>query len=66
MMISGDESDVILVTEVIPKNQINPIAPALLEIPSYDSHFNFMATTVNLGASGIRGVAIYQTKLKSG
>ena len=30
--IADDEPDIILITEVIPKSQSNPIAPALLSI----------------------------------
>ena len=58
-MIAGDEPDVILITEVIPKCQTNPIAPALLSIDGYKPHFNFNLGDGNLGGSGIRGVAIY-------
>ena len=57
--IAGDEPDVILITEVIPKCQTNPIAPALLSIDGYEPHFNFNLGDENLGGSGIRGVAIY-------
>ena len=32
-MIAGDEPDLILLTEVIPKAQVNPIPPALLSLP---------------------------------
>ena len=35
MYIAGDEPDIICITEVIPKAQILPIAPALLEIPGF-------------------------------
>ena len=57
--IAGDEPDVIMITEVIPKSQSNPIAPALLSIDGYKPSFNFEPDTENLGQSGIRGVAIY-------
>ena len=57
--IAGDEPDVILVTEVIPKSQKNPISPALLNIDGYQPHYNFDLGKENLGDSGIRGVAIY-------
>ena len=57
--IAGDEPDVILVTEVIPKSQKNPISPALLNIEGYEPHYNFNLEKENLGESGIRGVAIY-------
>ena len=33
MMISGQEPDTILLTEIIPKAQVLPISSALLEIP---------------------------------
>ena len=57
--IAGDEPDVIMITEVIPKSQSNPIASALLSIDGYKPSFNFEPDTENLGQSGIRGVAIY-------
>ena len=57
--IAGDEPDVILITEVIPKSQANPIPSALLSIDGYKPSFNFDPSSTNLGASGIRGVAIY-------
>ena len=57
--IAGDEPDIILISEVIPKSQSNPISPALLHIEGYKPSFNFEPNTPELGASGIRGVAIY-------
>ena len=58
-MIAGNEPDVIMITEMIPKSQTNPIAPALLHLDGYEPHFNFDLKKDNLGGSGIRGVAIY-------
>ena len=43
-----------VITEVIPKKQINPIAPALPEIEGYNCHMNFDPNT--------RGVAIYSLR----
>ena len=57
--IAGDEPDIIMITEVIPKSQKNPIAPALLEIDGYKPTFNFEPKSDNLSLAGIRGVAIY-------
>ena len=57
--ISGDEPDIIIITEVIPKAQANPIDAPLLEIDGYKPHVNFDISKTNLGAFGIRGVAIY-------
>ena len=57
--ITGNEPDIIMITEVIPKAQLNPIEASLLEIDGYATHTNFDPSEANLGASGIRGVAIY-------
>ena len=46
--IAGDEPDIIMITEVIPKSQKNPIAPALLEIDGYKATFNFEPKSDNL------------------
>ena len=58
MCISDDEPDIILITEVLPKCQINPIAPALLNIDNYNCTSNFQPNIADLGQSGIRGVTI--------
>lgn len=57
--IAGKEPDIILITEVIPKSQRNPISHSLLHVEGYNSYFNFNPSEENLGESGIRGVAIY-------
>ena len=62
MLIAGDLPDVILVTEVIPKNRVNPITHSLIDIDEYNCFTNFNPEDANLGASGIRGVAIYTRK----
>ena len=51
-----------MITEVIPKKQENPITQALLDIEGYLCILNFDPGEPNLGASGIRGVAIYYRK----
>ena len=61
-VIAGNEPDVIMITEVIPKGQNHPISPALLNLDVYEPHLNFDPSMENLGGSGMRGVAIY-TKL---
>ena len=48
-----------MITEVIPKGQINPIKQTLLDVEGYKCTTNFDPDECNLGASGIRGVAIY-------
>ena len=59
MFIADKESDLILVTEVIPKAQVNPISPALLAISGYTMYTNFDPCTKNLGSCGIRGIAVF-------
>ena len=46
---------------MIPKNQVNPITHSL-DIGEYNCFTNFSPEDENLGASGIRGVAIYTRK----
>ena len=58
-VIAGDEPDVMLITEVIPKAQKNPMPQDRLSIPGYDIILNFDLQSNNLGGSGSRGVAIY-------
>ena len=58
-LIAGNEPNIMIITEVIPKAQINPIEAPLLEIEGCDHYLNFEISNMNLGASGIRGVAIY-------
>ena len=59
MTIAGNEPDIICITEVIPKAQTVPINPALFQIPRYTMHLNFSPSQAELGASGLRGIAIY-------
>ena len=59
MFISNDKPDIMMITEVIPKKQENPITQELLDIDGYKCALNFDPYEPNLGASGIRGVAIY-------
>lgn len=58
MHIAGNESDLIFITEVIPKAQVLPIAPALLSIPGFVLFTNFDPALPRLGASGTQGVCI--------
>ena len=58
-MIAGDEPDLILLTEVIPKAQVTPISPAQLSLPGYAMYSNFDLSHRGLGASGSRGICIY-------
>ena len=58
MFIALDPPDM-LITEIIPKKQTNPIAKCLLDIDGYNFQLNFDPNECNLGTSGIRGVAIY-------
>ena len=62
-LIAGNEPNIIITTEVIPKAQINPTEAPMLEIEGYDHYLNFEISNTNLGASGIRGVAISLKKI---
>ena len=57
-LIAGNEASIVMITEVIPKAQINPIEASALNIDGYDVYVNFDILKPNLGACGIRGVAI--------
>ena len=57
--IAEKEPDIMMFTEVIPKAQKNPIHETQVEINGYHLYKNFNFTDINLGASGIRGIAIY-------
>ena len=59
MLLCNNEPDLILLTEVIPKAQRLPLAPALLQIPGYSMFHNFLPSTLNLGSSGTRGICLY-------
>ena len=64
-VIADDQPEIILITEAIPKSQIQPITDALLHMEGYDCLFNFDPDKSNLGTSGIRGVAIYIYKIST-
>ena len=59
MAVAGEEPDIILITEVIPKAQVIPIAPALLEVPGYTCFASFDLSEHNLGGKGARGICAY-------
>ena len=58
MIIAGDEPDIILITEILPKACCNTITTAHLSITGYRSFFNFDPATVSF-ISKVRGVGIY-------
>jgi len=58
-LISSNEPDIMLFTEIIPKAQKNPIYEAQMNIPGYEKFVNFNFTDHDLGSSGKRGIAIY-------
>ena len=58
-LIAGEEPDLILITEVIPKAQKHPISPALVALPGYMMYWNFDLSSNNLGRSEARGIGIY-------
>ena len=58
MLIAAREPGIRLFTEVIPKAQKHSIQEAQVKLKGYNIYTNFNYTDGNLGASGIRGVAI--------
>jgi len=58
-MISVDKPDIIILTEVIPKAQSNPIPLPQLAIPGYNYYVHFDYDASGLGKSGKRGVIVY-------
>ena len=74
MLIASNKPDIMFFIEVIPKAQINPIFKPQVDLKGYDVYTNFNFTDCNIGASGIRGTAIYvrvdikstEVKIKSG
>ena len=58
-MISDDVPDIIFVTEVIPKAQVNPIPLSLISLPDFTLYTNFDCDAHNLGQSGFRGISIF-------
>ena len=65
MFIQKDEPDILLITEVIPKSQVNPITNALLKVDGYEYYLYFNCIDSNLGRAGIRGLAIYYKETMS-
>ena len=59
MDIVSREPDVIIITEVIPKAQAQPIARVRLKLKGYHEVMNFDPDNVNLGQSGMRGIIIF-------
>ena len=59
MFTAGNKFDIIMITEMIPKQQKNVIPSSLLNIDGYELFCNFDVNMENLGASGIRGTGIY-------
>ena len=55
----NNDPDLVLITEVIPKAQKNPIHEPLLSISGYNVFTNFKFDEPDLGCSGKRGIAVY-------
>ena len=59
LLIASKEPDILMLTEVIPKIQINPIEESQITLNGYVLPTNFEISDSNLGASGIQGTAIF-------
>jgi len=56
MKVADSLPTIILITEVIPKAQTNPIDEARLNIPGFNVFLNFDPTLCNLGSSNHQGI----------
>ena len=59
MIIAGNEPDIILITETIPKAQLLPLPEARIAIPGFTPHYNFTPSLPDLGSSGVRGISVH-------
>ena len=59
LMLIANEPDILILTEVIPKAQLQPITLSKLTLPGYFIHANFDPDQANLGSSQMRGICIY-------
>ena len=59
LLIASNEPDILVLTEVIPRRQVNTIEASQITLNGYVRHTNFEISDSNLGASGIRGTSIF-------
>ena len=55
LFLQGSNTDIIMITEMIPKQQKNKIPLAMLHLEGYEMYINFNPEDENLGTTGIRG-----------
>ena len=48
-----------LINEVIPKAQVNPLSPAIFKVQGYNTYMNFDPECANLGSQRVRGICVY-------
>ena len=58
LVIAGDEPDIIILTEVLPKVLKYPLNPACIALPNYDMYLSFDPLSPEFG-SGRRGLAMH-------
>ena len=58
MLITGDEPDIIIINEVIPKDQVHRIPSAILSIAGYNAYTNFNSQEASLVSSGTRWICV--------
>ena len=59
MFMQGNNPDIIMIREIIPKQQKNKIPLTMLYLEGYEMYINFNPVDENLGTTGIRGTGIY-------
>ena len=57
--IAGSEPDIMMITEVLPKAQTQPLSSAIFSFAGYRVYMNFNPETSNLGMQGLRGICVY-------
>ena len=59
MFLQGNNPDIIMITEMFPKQQKNTIPLAMLYLEGYEMYINFNPEDENLETTGIHGTGIY-------
>ena len=59
MFLQGSNTDIIMIMEMIPKQQKNNIPLAMLHLEGYDMYINLNPEDEYLGTTGIHGTGIY-------
>ena len=59
MEIAGSEPDIMMITEVLPKAQVQALSAAIFNFAGYKVYMNFEPDNTNLGKQGLRSICVY-------